>query len=241
MFGTRNNEGSTGASKRWDRALSWTLTILALGLSFIVVRREIVPRASSATEDPRTQWEFLEDWRVALPASESTGPLDAPIHLVEFSDLECPFCRAFHQNINRLLGDAHPRVRYSFVHFPLPRHSEAEPAAHAAECAAQQGRFAAFVDVIFAQQDSLGKKGYAAFARDAQIQDSARFATCLSDSASFARVAQGKEVGRHLGVHMTPTLIINGWKVPAIGRDSAVAQTVRALSRGENPFVNPRR
>jgi protein-disulfide isomerase len=44
------------------------------------------------------------------------------------------------------------------VHFPLPMHRFAEPAARVAECAGDQGRFEAMYDLLFEQQDKFGSK-----------------------------------------------------------------------------------
>ena len=73
------------------------------------------------------------------------------------------------------------------MHYPLPTHRFAEPAALAAECAGEQGRFAEFVGAVYAGQDSLGLKPWWEYARIATVQDSLlRYVNCLRASRQAA-------------------------------------------------------
>ncbi|MGH7468760.1 MAG: DsbA family protein [Pseudomonas sp.] len=131
--------------------------------------------------------------------------------LAYFADLECPYCRRFQQQIDSAFSKQQLRVRTLYVHFPLRNHKFAMPAAIASECAAEQGRFGAFVKSVYYKQDSLGLKSWSSFAYDAGAFDSTSFRTCLARGAVSERVAQGMEIGRRLGVRGTPTVIISGW------------------------------
>ena len=72
------------------------------------------------------------------------GRADAPVTLVEFTDLECPYCRAFHvgafERLKREYIDT-GKVRFVSRDFPLDFHPNARPAALAVRCAGEQGKF----------------------------------------------------------------------------------------------------
>jgi protein-disulfide isomerase len=87
--------------------------------------------------------------------SPSTGPADAWVTIVEFSDFECPYCAAVQGTLQSVLSTAGSDVRHVFKHFPLSFHAGARPTAIAAECARAQGRFWEFHDLVFARQSSL--------------------------------------------------------------------------------------
>jgi protein-disulfide isomerase len=92
---------------------------------------------------------------VPVGTSPSTGPADAWVTIVEFSDFECPYCAAVQGTLQTVLSTAGSDVRHVWKHFPLSFHAGARPAAIAAECARAQGRFWEFHDLVFARQSSL--------------------------------------------------------------------------------------
>lgn len=87
-----------------------------------------------------------------LPA---VGKQGAPVEIIEFSDLECPFCKRFYDetfpSIKKEYIDSGKAVFY-FKHFPLEFHPMATPYALAAECANEQGKFWEMHDKILQQQ-----------------------------------------------------------------------------------------
>ena len=84
------------------------------------------------------------------------GDKDASIIWIEYSDLECPFCKRLHdsgaiKNLEAKYGD---KMAFAFKHYPLPFHPTAMPAAQAAECVAETGggsKYFAFIESIFAK------------------------------------------------------------------------------------------
>lgn len=87
-----------------------------------------------------------------LPAQ---GDKNAKVAIVEFADLECPFCKRF-------FTDTFPQIKKEYIdtgkvamyfrHFPLSFHPLALPFAHAAECANEQGKFWEMHDKIYNEQ-----------------------------------------------------------------------------------------
>lgn len=78
------------------------------------------------------------------------GNPNAQITIIEYTDLECPFCKRFHQTMQQVLATYSDDIRVILRHFPLDSlHKKARTEANAVECAGEQGKFWEFVDGIF--------------------------------------------------------------------------------------------
>lgn len=81
------------------------------------------------------------------------GNIDAPVTIVEYSDLECPFCKRFHGTMARIVDEYDDEVAWVYRHAPIVGlHSKAIEEAVASECAAKLGgeqAFWAYVDRLF--------------------------------------------------------------------------------------------
>ncbi|MFH1112185.1 MAG: thioredoxin domain-containing protein [Patescibacteria group bacterium] len=87
------------------------------------------------------------------------GDINAPVTVVEYSDLECPFCKRFHPTKQQIMTEFPGKVRWVFRHFPLSFHANAQKEAEAAECAGKLGgaeKYWAFIDKIFERTTSNG-------------------------------------------------------------------------------------
>ncbi len=152
----------------------------------------------------------IPDWRDYLDAGHRLGPADAPVTILEFADYECPFCRTFQETLNAAEARYPGKIAVVYRNWPLAMHRFAYPAARAAECAARQGKFWQYHDLLFAEQDSLGFKSFTDFARDAAVQDSAAFAACARASAPVPAIDSDAALAMRLGGQGTPMVIING-------------------------------
>jgi protein-disulfide isomerase len=205
----------------------------------LVATGAIIHREFFASPAGRAQAEqkpsFLKDWRADLAKGIRMGPAAAPVQLLEFSDFECPFCANLHKDLKALQVRYPAKVALTYVHFPLPMHRFAEPAARVAECAGEQGHFEAMYDRLFDQQESFGLKPWSEFAAEAGVPDSAAFETCSKRTDPIPRVVDGQRLGKEFDVQGTPTLIVNGWK---LGRPPNLAELdsmVKAILAGKNP------
>jgi len=162
------------------------------------------------------------------------GDSAARVKIIEFSDLECPVCRRFQQTV-RVVQAKYPKdVAVVFVHFPLPMHRFARPAARAGECAGNQ--FAAFVNLVYRKQDSLGLKPWTSYATEAGIRDTVPFAACVHATDPVPRIESGVALGLRMGIRGTPTIIVNGWRLQATPSEEELMRTVDALIAGKEPF-----
>jgi protein-disulfide isomerase len=216
-----------------DRILSVTLTVAAVSLAAAVVYREIEPKGRPRAESDRPV--LLTGWRELLAKGRSLGGTGAPVQVVEFADLECPACRHFHQTtlplVREKFGD---KVNFTFVHLPLSFHRFARAAAVASECAASQGRFVEFVEVVFGKQDSLGLKPWSSFASDAGVVDSASFAQCTLRPEAAKPVEAGRTLADSLNIRATPTVLINGWQFSTPPSAATMIRAIEAALAGRS-------
>jgi protein-disulfide isomerase len=142
------------------------------------------------------------------------GSANAPVMIVEFSDLQCPHCKEANPTIERLLNE-NPNVRFVAQNFPLPSHNWAEKAAEYADCVgrASNDAYWKFVDGVFAAQEQITAdnaddklKGIA----DSSGVNGADIAACAAKPDTQARVEASVQLGKDLGVNSTPTLFVNG-------------------------------
>lgn len=86
-------------------------------------------------------------------ADHIRGSLDAKVKIIEYSDLECPFCATLHPTLQTIMQDFDGDVAWVYRHFPLEFHPSAKPLAIGSECAAQLGgndKFWEYIDYVFA-------------------------------------------------------------------------------------------
>jgi protein-disulfide isomerase len=154
------------------------------------------------------------------------GNANAKVTIYEFSDFQCPFCKAFfEQTESQLLKEYVDtgKVKIVYRHFPLPFHVNAEIAAVAAECANQQDKFWEYHDLLFKNgqadgkgleaeslkkyADSLGlNSGKLGFGKN-------KFNQCLDSKATLSIVKQDTADGTAAGVNGTPSFYISGKQI----------------------------
>lgn len=160
----------------------------------------------------------FEETLKKLPADGyATGPVNAKVTIVVFSDFECPYCKQFAATIRQNVAQKYPNdVRIVFKDFPLtPIHPWAHGAAEAAHCLGEQKpeAFWAFHDWIFEHQGEVNagnlREKTLALAKTQKL-DEARVASCIDTHATAAAVDESVKAARGLQVELTPTFFING-------------------------------
>jgi protein-disulfide isomerase len=159
---------------------------------------------------------------INLHNQPSVGPANAPVTIVEYADLQCPYCARFHAFLeNELLPRYGDKVRIVFKEFTWPFHDWSKTAAIANECAYQiaPSSYVNLRSMIFSHQGGIN----AANVRDAMLQygeevgiDRLKLAACMDTQASLPRVEEGKREGTAVGVAATPTTFINGRMVSVV-------------------------
>jgi NhaA family Na+:H+ antiporter len=138
------------------------------------------------------------------------GPDDAPVTLVEYGDLECPYCRQVNPVIRELRRRLGGRVRYVFRHFPIrTSHVHAQLAAEAVEAADAQGKFWEMYEFILEHQEALDQTHLLEYAAELDL-DLDRFKQDLDQNVYADRVKEDFHSGVRSGVNGTPSFFING-------------------------------
>jgi protein-disulfide isomerase len=154
----------------------------------------------------------LEPPRVAVDIPEgapSTGPENAKVTIVEFTDYQCPYCHRAQATIEQVLARYSDKVRFVHLDFPLESHAGAVPAARAARCAGEQGRFWDYHKSLMTHPGSLDEKDLEARAAEMKL-DASKFAACVGSDAHDDAIRRDLERGEALGVSGTPAYFING-------------------------------
>jgi protein-disulfide isomerase len=165
---------------------------------------------------------FAEDQKVLEKGvnGPSRGPANAPVTLVEFSDLQCPHCKDAQPNVEKLLAED-KNVRVVFQSFPLPMHDWAMKGALYADCVAHASNdaFWKFIDGIFAAQSDItasnANEKLTGLADAAGVKGS-EIAVCAAKPETTTRVEQSENLGKKMEVNSTPTFFINGRRVPGV-------------------------
>jgi Na+/H+ antiporter NhaA len=154
------------------------------------------------------------------------GPEDAAVTLLEYGDLECPYCGQAETVIRELLRDFGD-LRYVWRHLPLNDvHPQAQIAAEAAEAAAAQGRFWEMHDALLSHQDRLKVRDLVAEADNLGL-DVERFREHLRKRKGLAHIAEDVESADLSGVSGTPSFFINGHRYQGAYDIDTLSKAVR--------------
>jgi protein-disulfide isomerase len=219
---------------KFEQAISTLLVASALAVGVSVVHREF--STSPAAANPIARPDYVPSWNAGASMGTAVGRVNAKLTVLEIADLECPYCRAFHRDLQTFVKEHEGDVRVVFLHYPLPNHRFAMPAARAADCALEQGRFDEFVAEIFRQQDSLGLRPMTSFAAIAGVPDTVAFRKCTASLSEHPRIASGQRYGNSIGVRGTPTVILNGWRIPGTPSKAVLTTAFDALGKGKKHF-----
>lgn len=144
------------------------------------------------------------------PSEHSKGNKDARYVWIEYSDLECPFCKRGHPDLVKLMDEYKDDVRWIYRHFPLQFHPKAQKSAEATECAADQGGDEAFwrmTDLIFERMPDMELAQLPAMAAEIGL-DQASFQSCLDSGKFEKKVTDQLNEGSAAGVAATPSGVI---------------------------------
>jgi protein-disulfide isomerase len=169
-----------------------------------------------STENP-----FKKDLdKLKTEGRPSFGTPGAPVVVVEFTDFECPYCREEAKKIRaNMLLDFPKQVHFYFMDFPLEMHPWAKSAAMAGQCIFKQNAdlFWEYHDWIFEKQAEITPENLDSkimeFAKDKKL-DSLQLSRCMSTKASEPAVDATMQQGVSLEVNSTPTIFVNGRKIP---------------------------
>lgn len=176
----------------------WLLLIgavgLAIGTSWLISHKPDIAPAATAEDSLQAG----PPWRY--------GRLDARFTLIEYADLECPYCQAYFPVLKGWI-DTNSEVNWQWHHLPLPMHEPAATrGARLAECAGEIGGRTAFWNAIaWVYQHTRG--GGLGLPSGAQLPDTTHpLRACLASTRPDAVIRTQVEEALQAGITATPTL-----------------------------------
>jgi protein-disulfide isomerase/uncharacterized membrane protein len=176
------------------------------------------------------------------PDDPSLGPANAAIHLVIFSDFQCPACRGYSHELHALAEQYESHLQIIFKNFPLDRacnplmkadlHPQACVAAYAAQAAQRQGQFWPFHDKLFDAELRGDPMLFTSLAQGLNL-DLNRFNADQAADSAKAKVQADIELALHLNVDATPTLFLNRRRL-ADNRPEAVRLLIENILHPDN-------
>ncbi|HLI63743.1 MAG TPA: thioredoxin domain-containing protein [Terriglobales bacterium] len=178
---------------------------------------------------------FAETKEMLKAASgPSEGPLNAPVTIVEFGDLECPACKAAQASIAQLLQEE-PKVRLIFQNYPLDQiHPWALTAAKYVDCLTRENNQAAvkFIATTYEHQEEINPQNVEqmlqGFVKESGGNPDA-VAACAAKPETNQRVQESVALGQKLDVTSTPTFFINGRRMVGFSPTRTPLEAVKAM------------
>ncbi len=168
---------------------------------------------------------------IPVGGSPVQGAQNAVLTVVEFSDLECPYCAQIAPMLDSLARSYPNDVKVVFKHFPLSFHPKARAAAAAAMAAGNQDKFFEFRYRVGPHFRSLGDSLYLAVAKEIGL-DMDRFKKEMALTPEINKTLdQDMELGRKIGVEGTPTIFVNGKLAQERSYDYFVQVLMKAKSK----------
>jgi protein-disulfide isomerase len=158
---------------------------------------------------PPSANENIKNVKAVSSGDHLFGNSKAKVKIVEFSDVECSYCKNFTGTMKQVISDYNGQVAWVYRHYPLPFHASAKKGAEAVECAAELGgneKFWQYLDKL-AGEEQLSIEVFAKTAEEIGL-DKAKFESCLESGKKASRVTADMEDGSRSGCQGTPYSIV---------------------------------
>ena len=207
--------------RRRDRQRQRLITILVVvGVALVIAALLIAPSIRNSLVPVG---EIIEVTPETRPMADGTamGDPDAPVLIEVYEDFQCPACRIYSNEVEPLVTENHVangEVYYVFRQYPFlddrAPNKESDQAANASMCAAEQGRFWDYHDILFANwsgenQGSFSDKRLLAFAETLGL-DTDAFTACFEENRYQDQIQADLAAGNAAGVQGTPSVLVNG-------------------------------
>ena len=210
--------------RRQQRVRRLTTLIVVVLAAFGVVGFLIAPTIRDAITPVG---DFVQITPTSRPMADGTamGDPNAPVTIETFADFQCIACAIFAEDTEARVADtlvATSQVRYVFRHYPfldqgIPGSNESQQSANASMCAAEQGRFWDYHDMLYANfqganQGNFSNRRLAAFAESLGL-DMEQFNTCFRENRYRDQIEQDRATAQSYAVSGTPSVFVNGQRV----------------------------
>ena len=147
---------------------------------------------------------------VSVTGAAVRGSEKAKVTIVKFEDFQCPYCKTVQPTFNELLKRYDGKIRIVHKDLPLDAiHPQARPAAEAARCAGEQGKFWDYHDKLYANGSKFSAEELKIAAKEVGL-DVNGFDQCFASGKFKGAVQKDLLEGAQLGLNGTPAFFING-------------------------------
>lgn len=211
----RQSSGPAAAAGSGRGGLSRN-TLLLIGTGVVLVVALVIILQQTAV---RGNTASITGAQSATEKSER-GPADAKVTVAVYSDFQCPHCKTYVQSVEKQLLAEYVdtgKVHYDYRHYIVISRESAD-AANAAECAAEQGFFWPYHDLLFDQQgvqgrDTVGKPNLKAFGKRIEGLNLSQFDACVDSGKYVEQIYREMQQGTDKGVTGTPAVFVNDKKL----------------------------
>ncbi|OGE30815.1 hypothetical protein A2631_03955 [Candidatus Daviesbacteria bacterium RIFCSPHIGHO2_01_FULL_44_29] len=172
-------------------------------------------------------------FQIDYTKGQKIGSDSAKVKLVEFSDFQCPACKAAHPTVKSILAEKNPNIQYIYRDYPLSQHLNSRAAANAGREAAMQGKFWQMSDMLFETQsdwENLPNPSdyFAKLATDLGI-DGTKVKQAVEGNKYNQLIQEDTNDGNSYGLNATPTFYLNGRAVKLSSYNDLIQQVENAL------------
>ena len=190
-------------------AIGATLTALDKRLTFNQ------PSPQQQRPQPPSE-DFNKAYTIPVGNSVVIGKKDAPVTIVQFTDLQCPFCARFYPPVKEALKAYPDKVNFMIKNFPLSFHPNARPAAKAAMAANEQGKYIEMVELLLNNGADAGEAKLKDYAKQLGLDEQKLMDDLKNKDAQYeAQIRADLDLGTQVDVRGTPTFFLNGKKTMA--------------------------
>ena len=172
-------------------------------------------------KEPRYEIKILETDPIRYgPKPSDIKPMgcsdNCTLTIVEYSEFECPHCMRVQKTVNKILGKFKGKIRLVAKDYPLEFHDRSKPAAIAARCAQNQGKYWELSALLYSSKSDLSDKYIDKSAIKIGLNMKS-FKACIEKPVeALLRVKESYESGRSLGISSTPVFFVNGRRISGI-------------------------
>ena len=153
-------------------------------------------------------------YEINYATGQKIGSDSAKVKLVEFSDLQCPACKAYEPHVKQVLDTHGDKVLFVYKHFPLPMHLNARSAANFTEYAATQGKFWEVKAKLFETQEKWAAQSdptvtFVEIGTELGL-DEAGIKDAVGKSLYNQTINDQMTEGEKVNVNATPSFYLNG-------------------------------
>lgn len=199
----------------WNTLKTETKVLIGiLVFSLVMIVGAVVFLSKNTT--PSTVTDNTRVYQIDYSKGQKIGSDSAKVKFVEYSDFQCPACKAAEPFVKELIKEKQD-LQFIYKHFPLAQHKNADEAAIAAEAAAEQGKFWEMHQALFESQNdwaSLANPNeyFQKLAVNLGL-DAQKFKESIEQKKGKERVDANLAEGTAVGVNSTPSFYLNGKKL----------------------------